>query len=70
MLWKWRAGSLEKLQYRLALFLFPKPQKLQILYKWNICQIIDSQLPDELLETASIFHTTCFALNRNPAKPF
>lgn len=31
-------------------------------------QIEKSQIPDELLESAKIFHTTCFALSKNPAR--
>jgi fructokinase len=32
------------------------------------CQIEQSQIPQELLESARIFHTTCFALSKNPAR--
>lgn len=32
------------------------------------CQIEKSQIPQELLEKAKIFHTTCFALSKNPAR--
>lgn len=31
-------------------------------------QINQSQIPDELLESAKIFHTTCFGLSKNPAR--
>ncbi|HEX9151538.1 MAG TPA: carbohydrate kinase family protein, partial [Flavobacterium sp.] len=31
-------------------------------------QIKQSQIPEELLESAKIFHTTCFALSKNPAR--
>lgn len=31
-------------------------------------QIEQSQIPDELLGSAKIFHTTCFALSKNPAR--
>lgn len=31
-------------------------------------QIGQSQITDELLESAKIFHTTCFALSKNPAR--
>jgi fructokinase len=31
-------------------------------------QIVQSQISDELLESAKIFHTTCFALSKNPAR--
>ncbi|MNX35212.1 5-dehydro-2-deoxygluconokinase [compost metagenome] len=31
-------------------------------------QIDQSQITDELLENAKIFHTTCFALSKNPAR--
>jgi fructokinase len=37
-------------------------------YREADCQIIKSQIPDELLEKAKIFHTTCFALSKNPAR--
>lgn len=32
------------------------------------CQIDQSQIPEELLEKSKIFHTTCFALSKNPAR--
>lgn len=32
------------------------------------CQINSSQITTELLESAKIFHTTCFALSKNPAR--
>lgn len=32
------------------------------------CQINTSQITNELLESAKIFHTTCFALSKNPAR--
>lgn len=32
------------------------------------CQITSSQITTELLESAKIFHTTCFALSKNPAR--
>lgn len=32
------------------------------------CQIELSQIPVELLEKSKIFHTTCFALSKNPAR--
>ncbi|MBC5837126.1 carbohydrate kinase family protein [Flavobacterium muglaense] len=31
-------------------------------------QIHPSQIPEDLLSTAKIFHTTCFALSKNPAR--
>lgn len=31
-------------------------------------QIEQSQIPDELVASAKIFHTTCFALSKNPAR--
>ena len=37
-------------------------------YREADCQINQSQIPDELLEKAKIFHTTCFALSKNPAR--
>jgi fructokinase len=37
-------------------------------YREADCQIIKSQIPDELLKKAKIFHTTCFALSKNPAR--
>ncbi len=39
-----------------------------IAYRTADCQIKSSQLPDSLLQQASIFHTTCFALSRQPAQ--
>lgn len=32
------------------------------------CKITEDQLKDELLAQAKIFHTTCFALSKNPAR--
>ena len=29
---------------------------------------MDDQLPDEIIKQAKIFHTTCFALSKNPAR--
>lgn len=37
-------------------------------YREADCQIIPSQIPDDLLSKAKIFHTTCFALSKNPAR--
>jgi sugar/nucleoside kinase (ribokinase family) len=37
-------------------------------YRMADCQISDTQLSDELLKTVSIFHTTCFALGKDPAQ--
>lgn len=37
-------------------------------YREADCQIIPSQIPDDLLGKAKIFHTTCFALSKNPAR--
>lgn len=37
-------------------------------YREADCQIFENQLPDELLTDAKIFHTTCFALSKNPAR--
>ncbi len=37
-------------------------------YREADCNILEHQLPDELLEKAKIFHTTCFALSKNPAR--
>lgn len=31
-------------------------------------QINQNQIPDELLKSAKVFHTTCFALSKNPAR--
>ncbi len=39
-----------------------------IAYRQADCQISTSQLSTELLENAKIFHTTCFALSKNPAR--
>ena len=32
------------------------------------CEVLEEQLPDELLANAKIFHTTCFALSKEPAR--
>lgn len=37
-------------------------------YREADCQIEQSQIPNDLLESAKIFHTTCFALSKNPAR--
>lgn len=37
-------------------------------YRQADCQIHVEQLPDNLLQEAKIFHTTCFALSKNPAR--
>lgn len=37
-------------------------------YREADCQIDKSQISDDLLECAKIFHTTCFALSKNPAR--
>lgn len=39
-----------------------------IAYRTADCQIKADQLPDSLLSQATIFHTTCFALSRQPAQ--
>ncbi|MFQ3172974.1 MAG: fructokinase [Flavobacterium sp.] len=39
-----------------------------IAYREADCQIDQSQIPQELLENAKFFHTTCFALSKNPAR--
>lgn len=37
-------------------------------YREADCQILESQLPDETIADAKIYHTTCFALSKNPAR--
>ncbi len=37
-------------------------------YREADCKIERSQITDELLQQARIFHTTCFALSKNPAR--
>lgn len=37
-------------------------------YRQADCEILESQLPDEVIAKAKIFHTTCFALSKNPAR--
>jgi sugar/nucleoside kinase (ribokinase family) len=37
-------------------------------YRTADCQIAEAQLSDDLLKTVSIFHTTCFALGKEPAQ--
>lgn len=37
-------------------------------YRQADCQIFESFLPDEIINQAKIFHTTCFALSKNPAR--
>lgn len=37
-------------------------------YRQADCELHDEQLPDETIANAKIFHTTCFALSKNPAR--
>jgi fructokinase len=37
-------------------------------YRQADCHIMENQLPDEVIKSAKIFHTTCFALSKNPAR--
>ena len=37
-------------------------------YREADCEILINQLPDEIIAKAKIFHTTCFALSKNPAR--
>lgn len=37
-------------------------------YRLADCQISQEQLPDELLQSLKVFHTTCFALSKEPAR--
>lgn len=37
-------------------------------YRQADCEITEDQLPDEIIKQAKIFHTTCFALSKNPAR--
>lgn len=37
-------------------------------YREADCHIIQSQLTDDVIQHAKIFHTTCFALSKNPAR--
>jgi fructokinase len=37
-------------------------------YRQADCEILESQLPDEVIAQAKIFHTTCFGLSKNPAR--
>jgi fructokinase len=39
-----------------------------IAYRESDCQIQSNQIPEELLKSAKIFHTSCFALSKNPAR--
>jgi fructokinase len=39
-----------------------------IAYREADCQIYPDQIPEDLLKSAKIFHTTCFALSKNPAR--
>jgi fructokinase len=39
-----------------------------IAYREADCQISEDQLPDAIIANANIFHTTCFALSKNPAR--
>lgn len=37
-------------------------------YREADCAIFEEQLPDEIIAKAKIYHTTCFALSKNPAR--
>jgi fructokinase len=37
-------------------------------YRQADCEIYESQLPDDIIAESKIFHTTCFALSKNPAR--
>lgn len=37
-------------------------------YRQADCEIYENQLPNEIIADAKIFHTTCFALSKNPAR--
>jgi len=37
-------------------------------YRQADCEIYENQLPDAIIANAKIFHTTCFALSKNPAR--
>lgn len=37
-------------------------------YRQADCEITIDQLPDEMIQNAKIFHTTCFALSKDPAR--
>lgn len=37
-------------------------------YRQADCEIYETQIPDSVLQEAKIFHTTCFALSKNPAR--
>jgi fructokinase len=39
-----------------------------ISYRQADCEIYESQLPDNIIAESKIFHTTCFALSKNPAR--
>ncbi len=39
-----------------------------IAYRQADCQLYEEQLPDQLIANAKIFHTTCFALSKEPAR--
>ena len=37
-------------------------------YRQADCEIIETQITTDLLQSAKVFHTTCFALSKNPAR--
>lgn len=37
-------------------------------YRHADCEITINQLPDDMIQNAKIFHTTCFALSKDPAR--
>jgi fructokinase len=37
-------------------------------YREADCEIFEEQLPDEIIAKSKMYHTTCFALSKNPAR--
>ncbi|MGH1437522.1 MAG: carbohydrate kinase family protein [Lewinella sp.] len=63
-------SGVHQVPYPTTLVLVTKSQQVSNFeaYRLADCQISKKQLPDDLLEAVKVFHTTCFALSKDPAR--
>ena len=63
-------SGVHQVPYPTTLVLVTKSQQVSNFeaYRLADCQISKEQLPDDLLEAVKVFHTTCFALSKEPAR--
>lgn len=63
-------SGVHQVPYPTTLVLVTKSQQVSNFeaYRLADCQISKEQLPDNLLEAVKVFHTTCFALSKEPAR--